>query len=107
MLTNWNNIYSHSGTELFSLFAFVSILHEVIIENKVGQFVFAIRKRIGIMGIICSRIGIIFIRIRGQNYFHYSHSFQNNHNKFVFFHYFISLKINWYNSCLLYGNELE
>ena len=45
---------------------------------------FAIWKRIGIMGIIYSRIGIIFIRIRGQNYFHYSHSFQNNHNKLFF-----------------------
>ena len=33
-------------------------------------------KRIGIIGIISSRIGIIFILIRGQNYFHYSHSFQ-------------------------------
>ena len=37
-------------------------------------------KRIGIIGIISSRIGIIFILIRGQNYFHYS---QNGEKYFL------------------------
>ena len=59
---NWNNknnFFTFGARQLFLLFSFVSILHEVIIENKLGQFVFDIRKRIGIIGIISSRIGII------------------------------------------------
>ena len=51
---NWNNknnFFTFGARQLFLLFAFVSILHEVIIENKLGQFVLDIRKRIGIIGI--------------------------------------------------------
>ena len=44
-------------------------------------------KRIGIIGIISSRIGIIFILICGQNNSHYSHSFQNNHTKIILGHF--------------------
>ena len=43
---------------LFQLFQFVSILHEVIVENKLGQFVFDIRKRIGIIRIIFRPAGL-------------------------------------------------